>query len=158
MGAPVENWHYTDIRRRHGRITEFLPQPARARDGAPGQLTDDSTLRHYLCIAIAEKPGRVTPEDYARVWLERLNPDRLFATERIVLEKLRLGMSPWETGRGQLPADAAIMSIAPVGLINAGDPAQAYQDAFLVGGIHQDGIERDAAATLAAATAIAVVP
>jgi len=158
MGAPVENWHYTDIRHRYGRVTAFLPQPARSRDGAPGQITDDSTLRHYLCLAIAEKPGRITPEDYARVWLERLNPDRVFATERIVLEKLRLGMSPWDTGRGQPLADAAIMSIAPIGLINAGDPAQAYQDGFAIALIHQDGIERDAAATLAAATAAAVVP
>jgi ADP-ribosylglycohydrolase len=158
MGAPVENWHYTDVRRRHGKVDAFLPQPARQRDGQPGQITDDTTLRHYLCLAIAEKPGRITPEDYARVWLERLNPDRLFATERIVLEKLKLGMSPWDTGRGQPLADAAIMSIAPVGIVNAGDPAQAYQDAFALAGIHQDGIERDAAATVAAGTATAVLP
>src|SRR3712207_1106172 len=125
LGAPVENWHVRDVRREHGRLTTFLPQPARSRDGAPGQITDDTTLRHYLCLAIAERGGRVTPDDYARVWLERLEPDRLFVTERIVHAKLRLGMSPWETGRGQLPANAAIMSIAPAGLINPGDPRQA---------------------------------
>jgi ADP-ribosylglycohydrolase len=158
LGAPVENWHYTDVRREHGRLTEFLPQPARSRDGAPGQITDDTTLRHYLCLAIVERGGRITPDDYARVWLDRLDPDRLFATERIVLEKLRLGMSPWETGRGQLLADAAIMSIAPIGLINAGDPRQAYQDGFIVAQIHQDGIERDAAATMAAGCAAAMTP
>jgi len=158
LGAPVENWHYTDVRRVHGHVTEFLPQPARTRDGAPGQITDDSTLRHYLCLAIVERGGRVSPEDYARVWLERLEPSRLFATERIVLEKLKLGMSPWETGRGQLLADAAIMSIAPIGLINAGDPRQAYQDGFVVAQLHQDGFERDAAATMAAGQAVAVVP
>jgi len=158
MGAPVENWHYRDIRRQHGKVSALLPQPARSRDGAPGQITDDSTLRHYLCLAIAEAGGRITPDDYAGVWLERLNPDRLFATERIALEKLRLGMSPWDTGRGQLAADAAIMAIAPVGLINAGDPAQAYQDGFTLALIHQDGLERDAAATMAAAVATAVEP
>ena len=158
LGAPVENWHYIDVRREHGRVSEFLPQPARARDGAPGQITDDTTLRHYLCLAIVERGGRVSPEDYARVWLERLEPSRLFATERIVLEKLKLGMSPWDTGRGQLLADAATMSIAPIGLINAGDPRQAYQDGFVVAQLHQDGLERDAAATMAAAQASAVVP
>jgi ADP-ribosylglycohydrolase len=67
-------------------------------------------------------------------------------------------MSPWETGRGQLLADAAIMSIAPVGIINAGNPAQAYQDAFNVASIHQDGIERNAAATAAAGFAAAFAP
>jgi ADP-ribosylglycohydrolase len=158
LGAPVENWHYTDIRQQHGRITSFLPQPGRRRDGQPGQITDDSTLRHYLCRAIIDTGGRVGPEEYARVWLDRLNPDRLFVTERLVLEKLRLGMSPWDTGRGQLLADAAIMSIAPVGIINAGDPRQAYADAVLVAGLHQDGIERDAAATLAAGIASCFLP
>jgi ADP-ribosylglycohydrolase len=158
LGAPVENWHFRDVRRVHGKLSEFLPQPARARDGEPGQITDDTTLRHYLCLAIVGRGGRVTPDDYARIWLERLNPDRLFMTERIVLEKLRLGISPWDSGRGQLPADAAVMSIAPVGIVNAGDPRQAYGDAHAVAAIHQDGGERDAAATMAAAQAVAVVP
>jgi ADP-ribosylglycohydrolase len=46
MGAPVENWHYTDVRRRYGKVSEFLAQPARAVDGNPGQITDDTTVRH----------------------------------------------------------------------------------------------------------------
>jgi len=156
MGAPVENWHYSEVRERYGKVREFGPHAHGA--GLPGSITDDSTLRHYMCLAIVRKGGRITPDDYARVWLEDMNPDRLFHTERIVLEKLRLGMSPWETGRGQLLADAAIMSIAPVGIINAGDAAQAYQDAFNVASIHQDGIERDAAATAAAGLAAAFAP
>jgi ADP-ribosylglycohydrolase len=156
MGAPVENWHYADIRERYRKVREFMAHDHGA--GLPGCVTDDSTLRHYMCLAIVRKGGRITPDDYARVWLEDLNPDRLFHTERIALEKLRLGMSPWETGRGQLLADAAIMSIAPVGIINAGNPAQAYQDAFNVASIHQDGLERDAAATAAAGFAAAFAP
>jgi ADP-ribosylglycohydrolase len=139
-------------------VTAFLPQPARHRDGAPGQITDDSTLRHYLCMAIVAARGRITPDDYARVWLEHLNPERLFVTERIVREKLALGMSPWDTGRGQLAADAAIMALAPVGIINAGDPAQAYQDGVMLAAIHQDGLERDAAAATAAGVAAAFLP
>jgi ADP-ribosylglycohydrolase len=115
-------------------------------------------LRHYLCLAIIAAGGRVTPDDYARVWLERADPTRLFVTERIVLEKLKLGMNPWTTGRGLPAADAASMSIAPIGLINATDPAQAYQDAFIVASVHQDGFECEAAATLAAAVAAALAP
>jgi ADP-ribosylglycohydrolase len=158
MGAPAEDWHYADIRPHFGRIGTFLPQPARSRDGAPGQITDDTTLRHYLCLAIVRKGGRITPDDYAAVWLSDLNPMRLFFTERIVVEKLKLGMSPWETGRGQPLADAAIMAVAPVGIINAGNPGQAYQDAFNLSSIHQDGLERDAAATAAAGFAAAFLP
>ena len=158
MGAPTEDWHYTDIRMHFGPIDRFLPQPARKRDGRPGQITDDTSLRHYMCLAIIRKGGRITPDDYAQVWLADLNPDRLFVTERIVVQKLRLGMSPWDSGRGQPLADAAIMAVAPIGLINAGDPAQAYQDGFVISGIHQDGVERDAAAAMAAAFAAAFEP
>lgn len=158
MGAPAEDWHYSDIRPKFGRIRTFLPQPARKRDGAPGQITDDTTLRQYMCLAIIRKGGRITPDDYAKVWLSDLNPERLFFTERIVLEKLKLGMNPWETGRGQPLADAAIMAVAPVGIINAGNPVQAYQDAFNISSIHQDGLERDAAASAAAGFAAAFLP
>ncbi len=158
MGAPAEDWHYSDIRPAFGRIDNFLPQPARSRDGAPGQITDDTTLRHYMCLAIIQKGGRITPDDYAKIWLSLLNPARLFFTERIVLEKLKLGMSPWDTGRGQPLADAAIMAVAPIGIINAGDPAQAYQDGFNISSIHQEGIERDAAAATAAGFAAAFSP
>jgi ADP-ribosylglycohydrolase len=111
-----------------------------------------------MCLAIIRKGGRITPDDYAGIWLSDLNPERLFFTERIVLEKLKLGMNPWETGRGQPLADAAIMAVAPIGIINAGDPAQAYQDAFNISSIHQDGIERDAAASTAAGFAAAFLP
>lgn len=111
-----------------------------------------------MCMAIIKKGGRITPDDYASVWLSDLNPLRLFFTERIVVEKLKLGMSPWETGRGQPLADAAIMAVAPVGIINAGNPAQAYQDAYNLSSIHQDGLEREAAATAAAGFAVALLP
>lgn len=67
-------------------------------------------------------------------------------------------MSPWDTGRGQPTADAAVMAIAPVGLINAGNPDQAYQDGYVLAGVHQEGIEREAAATVAAAVAEALLP
>jgi ADP-ribosylglycohydrolase len=123
MGAPVENWHHSDIRKEHGKVERFLPgHRGITTSGIPGAITDDTALKHYMCLGIVRKEGRITPEDYARVWLEDLNPERLFFTERIALEKLKLGMSPWETGRGLPAADAAIMAVAPIGIINAADP------------------------------------
>lgn len=159
MGAPVENWHHSDIRKEHGKVERFLPgHRGITTSGIPGAITDDTALKHYMCLAIVRKGGRITPEDYARVWLEDLNPERLFFTERIALEKLKLGMSPWETGRGLPAADAAIMAVAPIGIINAADPTQAYQDAFNVSLVHQDGLECHAAATAAAGFAAAFAP
>lgn len=179
LGAPVEGWHWKDIRAKYpgGRITEMEPGK-RGNTGPlyggtsgynygdqydgpitpPGAITDDTTLRHYLCYAIVQKGGRVTPDDYAKVWLEKMNPNRLWINERVTLWKLRMGMSPWETGKGNPPAGVASMSIAPIGIVNAGNPAQAYQDGFNIGFLNQDNVDRDGAATLAAAIAAAFIP
>ncbi|MFO8007547.1 MAG: ADP-ribosylglycohydrolase family protein [Candidatus Brocadiia bacterium] len=158
LGAPVEGWYYQDIRDEHGKVDHFMPFETGYSDGTPGTVTDDSVLRHYLCMAIVRKGGRVTPDDFAEVWLDTLNPDRLWDNERIVLQKLRIGMNPWDTGRGTPPTGCASMAIAPIGLVNAADPAQAYQDAFNIASINQDGPNRDAAATIAAAVAAAFLP
>jgi ADP-ribosylglycohydrolase len=67
-------------------------------------------------------------------------------------------MSPWDTGLGNIPAGCATMAIGPIGIINAGDPAQAYQDGFNIAFVNQAGVNRDAAATLAAGVAAAFLP
>lgn len=161
LGAPVEGWHRDDIRACHDKVDRLLTQPPaleRPDGGAPGRVTDDTVLRHCLCLAFVRHGGRLTPEQYAGVLLERLDPARVFVTERIVLQKLRLGMSPWETGRGQPQADAATMAIAPVGIVHAADPAGAYRHAAVIAMVQQDGFERDAAATHAAGVAAAFAP
>jgi ADP-ribosylglycohydrolase len=50
------------------------------------------------------------------------------------------------------------MAIAPIGIINAGNPAQAYQDGFNVAYVDQEGHNRDGAATMAAGVAAAFCP
>jgi ADP-ribosylglycohydrolase len=177
LGAPVEMWHWQDIRNKYGRVTELLPG-VRGNTGAlyggstgdrrgdqydgpvtpPGCITDDTTLRHYLCLAIARKGGRVTPDDFAQVWLETLNPNRFWYNERSTLWKLKAGMNPWDTGKGNVPAGCATMAIAPIGIINAGNPAQAYQDGFNIAFVNQDNENRDGAATVAAGVAAAFLP
>jgi ADP-ribosylglycohydrolase len=178
LGAPVEGWHWKDIRDKYegGRITEMEPG-TRGNTGPlyggtshfnfgnydgpttpPGTVTDDTTLRHYLSYAIVQKGGRVTPDDYAAVWLHKLNPNRLWINERVTLWKLRMGMSPWDTGKGNPPAGVASMSIAPIGIVNAGNPTQAYQDGFNIAFVNQDNADRDGAATLAAGVAAAFLP
>jgi ADP-ribosylglycohydrolase len=115
-------------------------------------------MRHYLCLAIVRKGGRVTPDDYAAVLVEKLNPNRVWTNERMLLQKLKAGCSPWESGRGMIPAGCATMAIAPVGIINAGDPDQAYQDGFNIAFVDQEGHNRDGAATMAAGVAAAFIP
>lgn len=158
LGAPVEGWYFQEIKSRYGKVKEFMPFNNGYSTGLPGCITDDTTLRHYLCLAIIEKGGRVTPDDFARIWLKKLNPKRFWTNERIVLQKLQAGMNPWDSGRGSIPAGCATMAIAPIGIVNIGNPEQAYQDAFNIASLNQDEVNRDAAATVAAATAYALSP
>jgi len=158
LGAPVEGWYYQDIRAKYGKLEEFLPFDTGYSVGAPGTVTDDTILRHLLSLAIVRKQGRITPTEYGKIWLEKMNPNRLWLSERIVLLKLQVGMDPWYSGQGTPPAGCASMAIAPIGVINAGNPAQAYQDGFNIAFVNQDGLNRDGAATLAAAVAEAFSP
>lgn len=175
MGGPVEGAYWNDLVRDYGKVRQLLPN---ARNNAgdkytrinefrdhvgnppqrPGLVTDDTTMRTYLCAAIIRAGGRVSPDDYAAVLLEKLNIDRVWLNERITLDKLRTGMNPWDTGRGNPPAGCASMLIAPIGIVNAGNPTQAYQDGYVIAGINQDGFNREGAATLAAGVAAAFQP
>lgn len=158
LGAVVENWSYERIREEYGKIEEFRSYDNPHAEGEPGTVTDDTVMRHYLSLAIVERSGRVTPDEYAAVLREYLNPDRVWITEEIVIRKLAAGVNPWTAGRGNVPTGTATMSIAPVGIVNAANPRQAYQDGFNVASVNQDGTNRDAAATLAAGVAEAFSP
>lgn len=122
LGAPVEGWYWTEIHEQYGRVTELIASRGNtgpcyggtagdrygdAYDGPEprvGWFSDDTTMRYYLCLAIARKRGRVTPDDCRDVLIEKLNPDRVWINERALLWKLRAGANPWESGRGMIPA------------------------------------------------------
>lgn len=158
LGAPVENWPYDKIREEYGRVETFRAYDNPHAKGDPGTVTDDTVMSHYLCLAIAEAGGRVTPDEYASILRDHLDPDRVWVTEEITVRKLAAGVNPWEAGRGNVPAGTATMSIAPVGVVNAANPRQAYQDGVNVASVNQDGPNRDAAATVAAGVAEALSP
>lgn len=58
LGAPVEGWYYTQIREKYEKVKEFMPFHTGYSNGAPDSVTDDSILRHYLCLAIVENDGK----------------------------------------------------------------------------------------------------
>jgi len=101
----------------------------------------------------------VIPDDFARVFKEKMNSNRLWPNDLLMFKKLEQGMNPWwETGRGNIHAGCVSMAIAPIGIINAGNLAQAYQDAFCIASINEDGNIRDFAAASAAGVAAAFSP
>jgi ADP-ribosylglycohydrolase len=158
LGAPVAGLNYWEIRAQYGRVESLLGSTQGNSNGDPGAITGGTAFRQYVALAAVNKEGRITPDDLAKLWIKKGNFRLLGPNERIVLERLLLGMNPWDTGRGADPCGAATVAIAPVGIVNAGDPAQAYQDGYLVASINQAGEEREAAATLAAGVAAALIP
>lgn len=158
LGASVENWSYYQIQEVYGKVDSFSSYDHPHAEGEPGTITGDSVMRLYLSFSIAEHGGRITPEEFATTLLEHLNPDRVWITEEIAYRKLAAGMNPWDSGRCTVPAGTATSAIAPIGIINAADPQQAYQDGFNIASVTQDGVERDAAATVAAGIAEALSP
>jgi ADP-ribosylglycohydrolase len=158
LGAPVEGLNQWEIRSKYGRLEDLIASPRDNANQQPGGVTGDTVLRQYVALAVARKGGRITPNDLAALWVEKGNFRLLRGNERSVYEKLAWGVNPWDAGRGANPCGSAITAIAPIGIINAGNPAQAYQDGYLIASVNQDGEERDAAATLAAGLAAALGP
>jgi len=158
LGSPTEGMNYWEIRERHGTLTELIASPRGNTNQTPGGVSDDTALRHYIALAIVRRQGRIRPEDLADLWLEKGNSPRFWSNEKAVWEKLRWGTNPWDSGRGAMQCATGSMAIAPVGLINAGNPAQAYIDGYVLAGINQDGPERDAAGSMSAGVAAACAP
>ncbi len=158
IGAPVEGWQYQEIRAKYGRLNDLIANDQWGGHAPAGTITDDTTLRQYLSLAIVQKGGRITVDDAAAMLKEKLNEERFWLNEKIVKIKLRAGMNPLDVGRGCIPAGCAIMGISPIGIINAGNPEQAYQDGLCIASLNQDLAERDAAATMAAGVAAAFTP
>lgn len=158
LGAAVEGWTHERIKEEYGSFEEFKQYYMPYSNTEPGTITSDTAMRQYLCLATVDTGGRVTPPEFADVLRDQLNPDRVWVNEEIVLKKLSAGVDPWDVGRGAIPDNKATSAITPVGIVNAGNPAQAYQDGFNIANMFQDGDHRHATATIAAGVAEAVTP
>ena len=69
---------------------------------------------------------------------EALILQRVFLAEKWIVARLHYGhVDPREAGVGNIVNCGAAMYMAPVGLVNAGDPAAAYAEAIDIAGAHQ---------------------
>ena len=156
MGTPTENMEYEDIASRFGWVTTV---------SGPG--TDDSAMRSLLCEALLTTGGYAGPDDWAERWIAggdvftgALRP-KFFVSVLQTAEKLAIGYDSRSVAWGNMASSSSAMCIAPVGIVNAGNPRAAASQAWSLGSlIHQGPVSFcvDAAAAVAAAVAIAVVP
>ncbi|MEU2163564.1 ADP-ribosylglycohydrolase family protein [Streptomyces chengbuensis] len=185
LGGPVEGYTPEQIAERHGGRVQGIVGPwhgedwRTARPIAPyhkgdGHVTDDTLMTHALvrvygtvrdhldAYAVADHlvPDLVsTPRWIPELEAEALPLQRVFLAEKWLAARLHYGhVDPREAGTGNIVNCGAAMYMAPVGLVNAANPAAAYAEALDVAGAHQSSYGREAAGVLAAAVAAACSP
>ncbi|WP_406836865.1 ADP-ribosylglycohydrolase family protein [Streptomyces sp. AHU1] len=185
LGGPVEGYSPEQITERHGGRVHGVVGPWNGADWptarlvAPyhkgdGHVTDDTLMTHALvrvyatvrdhldAYAVAEHlvPDLMTtPRWIPELEAEALPLQRIFLAEKWLVTRLHYGhVDPREAGSGNIVNCGAAMYMAPVGLVNAANPAGAYAEALDVAGAHQSSYGREAAGVFAAAVAAACTP
>ncbi|MFJ6896517.1 ADP-ribosylglycohydrolase family protein [Streptomyces hokutonensis] len=185
LGGPVEGYSPDQILERHGGRVHGIVGPwngdawRTARPIAPyhkgdGHVTDDTLMTHALvrvyatvrdhldAYALADHlvPDLMTnPRWIPELEAEAIPLQRIFLAEKWLATRLHYGhVDPREAGVGNIVNCGAAMYMAPVGLVNAADPAGAYAEALDIAGAHQSSYGREAAGVFAAAVAAACVP
>ncbi|MEV6579488.1 ADP-ribosylglycohydrolase family protein [Streptomyces sp. NPDC051582] len=184
LGGPVEGWSPDQIVERHGGRVHGVVGPwhedwRTARPIAPyhkgdGHVTDDTLMTHALvrvyeavrdhldAYAVAEHlvPDLMTnPRWIPELEARALPLQRIFLAEKWIVSRLHYGhVDPREAGSGNIVNCGAAMYMAPVGIVNAGNPAGAYAEALDIAGAHQSSYGREAAGVFAASVAAACRP
>lgn len=176
MGAPPEGKNPEEIRDRYGWITDFVEPwggPSDVGKG-DGRYTDDTHMvqilsQIYLDVAdhldVYRFAREIVPPiaDRLRYVPERgqdmLLLERLFYPEKWLYIRLRLAnVDPRVGGLGNMVNCGAAMYAAPVGIVNACDPANAYREAIEIFSAHQHSYGLEAAGVMAACVAEAFCP
>lgn len=184
LGGATEGWTPEQIRQRHGGPVTGIVGPynenwATARPIAPyhkgdGHITDDTLMMNLLIDVYAER--RTHLDAYAMadglvplmigkvVWIPELEREaiplqRVFLAEKYLVHRIHYAHAdPREAGMGNIVNCGAAMYMAPVGVVNAGDPQAGYAEAIDMAGAHQLSYGREAAGVFAGAVAAALTP
>lgn len=181
LGGATEGWTPAQIQERYdGWVTGIVPpfndDWRHARPIAPyhkgdGHITDDTLMTHALVEVYDERRDHLDAYAVAESlvprmigeprWIPELETDalllqRVFLAEKWMVARLHYGhVDPREAGVGNIVNCGAAMYVAPVGVVNAGDPDGAYAEAIEIASAHQSSYGREAAGVLAAAVAAA---
>lgn len=184
LGGATEGYTPEAIQERYGGRVEgivppFFPDWQTHRPISPyhkgdGHITDDTLMTQALIEVYAERREHLDAFAIADGLVPRLLGDvkwipeleretvllnRIFLAEKWLVARLQYGhIDPREAGVGNIVNCGAAMYMAPVGVVNAGDPDGAYREAIDLAGAHQSSYGREAAGVFAAAVAAALAP
>src|SRR3984885_9223893 len=156
MGTPTENLEPAQIEDKFGWVDSF-----------EGDGTDDSIMRDLIAAALVRTDGYADADSWAVQWREQHGMifgekvGRFFPSVLHAAAKLRYGYLPRTIAAGTMPSSSSAMAIAPVGIVNAGNPRAAAAQAMEIASlIHVTDVAfcQDGAAAIAAAIAEALMP
>lgn len=183
IGAPVEKLSYQEIHKRYGRVESFDIEyhknslkvahvPRKKRGG--GIFTDDSLMTLCLIDVYDEVRAHLDvfnmndqfvknvcfkPRYIPEFGYEALVVDRVFIPEKFIFLKHTLANAdPRSAGVGNMVNCGAMMYCAPIGIVNACNPKQAYQEAINFCQGHQYSYGLEAAGVFSAALSKAFEP
>ncbi|WP_402844757.1 ADP-ribosylglycohydrolase family protein [Microbacterium sp. GXS0129] len=184
LGGAAEGFSPEAIRERYqGRIEGIVPpyhldwqtaRPVSPYHKGDGHITDDTLMTQALIRVYEEHRDHIDAFAIADLLVPRLQTEvrwipeferesiilhRIFLAEKWLVTRLQYGhVDPREAGVGNVVNCGAAMYMAPVGVVNAGNPRAAYAEAIDAAGAHQSSYGREAAGVFAAAVAAAVSP
>ena len=183
MGAPIEKLTYGEIKSKYGRVESLMtrwhkmdlpPDVRLGRVRGDGIVTDDTLMTIALMNVYLTEGRHLDAYDmgnefvkeiaFRKTFVPELNEetliiDRLFYPEKyIFMRHVLANCDPREGGIGNMVNCGAAMYIAPIGIVNAGNPKAAYDEAILFAMGHQSSYGLEAAGVLAACVAKAFEP
>jgi len=181
LGAPIEKLSYEEIKQRYGRVESLMTewyktnsQEAMGKKRGNGITTDDTLLTIALINLFLKEKRHLDAYDMGNGFVKKiafeqtyipefdkkaLINDRLFYPEKyIFIRHVLANCEPREGGLGNMVNCGAAMYIAPIGMVNAGNPKAAYDEAILFAMGHQNSYGLEAAGVLAACVAKAFEP
>lgn len=178
MGAPVEKLSYEEIKQMYTRVEslrtkwykdEYPPEITLGKKRGNGIVTDDTLMTVALINVYMKEKRHLDAYDLGNEFVkeiafrktyipefgkEALIIDRLFYPEKyIFMRHVLANCEPREAGIGNMVNCGAAMYIAPIGVVNAGNPKAAYDEAILFAMGHQHSYGLEAAGVLAACVA-----
>lgn len=183
LGAVVEKLTRADIKEKYGRVettkldwwkADWSDEDRLGRMRGSGIITDDTLMTLALMNVYVTERRHLDAYDMANEFVkeiafrpryipelgkEAMILDRLFYPEKHIFNRHVLAnCEPREGGYGNMVNCGAAMYIAPIGVVNAGNPKAAYDEAILFASGHQVSYGLEAAGVLAACVAKAFEP
>lgn len=178
LGAPIEKLSYEQIKEGYTRVETLKTRWYKENESEDvtlgkqrgnGIVTDDTLMTIALMNVYAIEKRHLDAYDCGNEFVKeiayrKINVpefgkeafiiDRLFYPEKyIFMRHVLANCDPREGGIGNMINCGAAMYIAPIGVVNAGNPKAAYDEAILFAMGHQSSYGLEAAGVLAACVA-----